>query len=372
MPVDWEEELKKRLEPDSIPGMLAHFDEAQLTAAVRAIIREELSHPHFVEAEEAFAYRFANTKGGSHSTQGSRIAVDYMDELPPGELNRRNFVEALHTNPLLKLPPAAWISRSTKLEHGKSRALFACDTVNYLHFDAPCRAVENAWRSRRCIIKPGGHDMQDIFGRVSKLKRYKLMLDYADFNSAHTLGAQKIVIRELFRDLNPEWLDWLISSVDNTMVKDMSGSWCKVEGTLMSGHRMTSIINTVLNAAYLRLVVGTDNYNACNFWHVGDDVLISCDSSETITDVVNSALGSQLRFQRSKQGFGTLCSEFLRMCSNQAATVRYLARSISSTVSGNWTRAMLLGKDEWCVAMQRNIWNVTNLSVCLSVLARPM
>ncbi len=64
-------------------------------------------------------------------------------------------MEALHSNPICALPPAAWVSRSEKLEHGKSRALFACDTINYMHFDAPCTAVERMWHGQRCILQPG-------------------------------------------------------------------------------------------------------------------------------------------------------------------------------------------------------------------------
>ncbi len=157
------------------------------------IVREEMPRrPKFKSKEEAYNERFATTKGGSHSAIGSKIAREYVDNLPAGQINRRNFVEALHSNPLCKLPPAAWVSRSKKLEHGKSRALFACDTINYMHFDAPCTAIERVWLGRRCILRPGGEsDSFDISKRAAVLRKYKIMLDYADFNSAHTLEAQK-------------------------------------------------------------------------------------------------------------------------------------------------------------------------------------
>ncbi len=107
--------------------------------------------------------------------------------------------------------------------------------------------------------------MRDLHGRVEHMGRYKLMLDYADFNSAHTLRAQKIVVSELFGNLDVTWKQWLIDSFDNMQVQDPDGEWRRVRGTLMSGHRMTSIINTILNAAYLWLVVGRDVYLRCNF-----------------------------------------------------------------------------------------------------------
>ncbi len=47
----------------------------------------------------------------------------------------------------------------------------------------------------------------------------------------------------------------------------------------MSGHRMTSMINTILNAAYMRIILGPGLYNRCECEHVGDDILISTDSA---------------------------------------------------------------------------------------------
>ncbi len=174
-------------------------------------------------------------------------------------------------------------------------AIKSCDSINYLHFDAPCRAVEQRWLNNRCILNPGsGNDLRDLYERVSRLGRYKLMLDNADFNSAHTLATQKMVVYELFRGLEPAWRQWLVDSFDHMHVKNLDGEWCQVQGTLMSGHRMTSMINTVLNAAYIRYVVGEDAYNACHFTHVGDDVLGSSDDIHAITTVVERALAPSL------------------------------------------------------------------------------
>ncbi len=96
-------------------------------------------------------------------------------------------------------------------------------------------------------------------------------MDYEDFNSAHTIDAQKIVVEELFVGLEPKWHNWLIDSFDDIKVRDLQGEWRRVNGTLMSGHRMTSVINTILNAAYIRLVLGDELYLRIHSEHVGDD-----------------------------------------------------------------------------------------------------
>ncbi len=171
-----------------------------------------------------------------------------------------------------------------------------------MHFDSPCTAVERVWFGRRCILRPGADsDCYEFSTLGNKLKKYKIMLDYEDFNSAHTLTAQKIVVELLFAGLDQEWHNWLIASFDNMRVKDVGGAWHDVKGTLMSGHRMTSILNTILNAAYLRLILGESVYNSCDFRHVGDNVLATCDDPITATYVVQLALSSQLRFQKNKQ-----------------------------------------------------------------------
>ncbi len=85
------------------------------------------------------------------------------------------------------------------------------------------------------------------------------------------------------------------------------------------------------------LVLGETIYNGCDFCHVGDGVLATCDDPAVATEVVRAAMESQLRFQKNKQGFGTYCAEFLRVCFNDAASVGYYARSAASMVSGSWT-----------------------------------
>ncbi|MCP3662368.1 MAG: hypothetical protein GY696_07710 [Gammaproteobacteria bacterium] len=309
--VDWHCELEKRLHPELVQGMLAQFDSAALRQAVRRVIASEIPvPPHYDDPNTVFVNRFATTKGGSHSAACEVNAAQYCDDLPVVEKNRRNFMESVHTNFLLQVPPGAFISRSAKLEHGKTRALYACDTVNYFHFDAPCSAIERAWLNNRAVLQPAGSsDYGDFRLRAARARHYKIMMDFADFNSAHTLEAQKIVTEELFAGLQVAWRDWLVASFDNMQVRDCDGTWRRVRGTLMSGHRMTSIVNTILNAAYTRLVLGEELYLQIHSEHVGDDIVMSTDDADAATLIVDCLMGSALRFQRSKQSFGTLCCE---------------------------------------------------------------
>ncbi len=89
---------------------------------MRQVVAEEmLQRPVFKDKSAVFNERFAATLCGRNSSIGTCVAEGFVNTLPKGEINRRNFVEVLHTNPICALPPAAWVSRSEKLEHGRSR-----------------------------------------------------------------------------------------------------------------------------------------------------------------------------------------------------------------------------------------------------------
>ncbi len=358
--VDWDLEMSKRLKPHEHRGMLCPFSKEEVEAAVSKVISEELpTGIVFPDIERAHTYRFATTKGGSHSSVGSVIASKYCDELPGGELTRRNFIEALHSNPLLRTPPGAWVSKSEKLEHGKSRALFACDTMNYLHFDAPCREIERNWRGLRVNLNPAAEGQGcDYERRVACLGRYKLMFDFKDFNSAHTLESQQCVIRHLFKDLDTEWRSWLEKSITNMWIRGDEDMWFRTMGTLMSGHRMTSIINSVLNAAYTRIAIGERLYNSMYFEHVGDDILGSSEDCDVVDLAVRRMLRSGLALQRAKQGCGTHSAEFLRVCFNETAGIGYAARCIAGIVSGNWVSENQLSPRDYTTSLFNGLWNI--------------
>ncbi len=194
------------------------------------------------------------------------------------------------------------MSKSEKLEHGKTRALFACDTVNYLHFDAPCRAIERGWLNIHANLNPAGAGVSTEYERrAATLGRYKVMFDYTDFNSAHSLQSQQTVIREVFKGMDNAWLEWMIQSIDWMWIRRNDDTWRKVTGTLMSGHRLTSLINTVLNAAYTRIALGQNLYPQVHVEHVGDDIVMSTNDESVLSGAVIAMLRSGLRLQVDKQ-----------------------------------------------------------------------
>lgn len=64
---DLEDELRKRTQPYSYPGMLAPFRPEQIREAVRRVVREEQSSFDCPDWETFWRNRFATTKAGAHN-----------------------------------------------------------------------------------------------------------------------------------------------------------------------------------------------------------------------------------------------------------------------------------------------------------------
>ncbi len=100
------------------------------------------------------------------------------------------------------------------------------------------------------------------------------MLDYDDFNSQHSLESIKLLFETVceYVGYDADLSARVINSFDQSEVY-VGGAKCgRLRGTLMSGHRGTTFINTILNEAYILCAYP----RARNYYrlHVGDDVYI--------------------------------------------------------------------------------------------------
>jgi len=256
-------------------------------------------------------------------------------------------VEQIKDNPIPNWDGRVYVSLSGKLEHGKTRALYACDTVSYIAFEQLLRPIENSWLGKRVVLDPGNSGHAGIVNRVNKLrKKYfsSVMLDYDDFNSQHTLVAQQIVIDELCNrsTIEKSRRERLVSSFGRMEIYEAGVKLGTAQGTLMSGHRGTSVINSILNAAYIELMLGSDVFSEVKSIHVGDDVYMAVPSAALLDRVVGSICERKFRMNVAKQSIGTRSCEFLRINTSETGAFGYLARSVSSCVSGNWVNEFRL------------------------------
>lgn len=325
------------------------LDSVRLKAVVTEILSEELGGKllHVDDVERHWQRRLEWCVAGSHShTTNHDVCFSAVPRLGPGgtRVTRRMAMEYTRDNPLLSWDGLTKVSVIEKLEQGKTRAIYSCNTANYVAFSRVLRPAERAWRGRRVIVDPGAGGNYGMFRRIREAwpgtLPVALMLDYADFNSQHTLESQQIVMEALLeRCLGVEQheKDVLIGSFKRMELYHEGVYLGKVRRSLMSGHRGTSFINSVLNAAYLRLAIGAERYNHVQSFHVGDDVLIFCRSASEAYQILQDMESVGFRLQSTKQSVGAAGFEFLRMAGTRHQAQGYLARAVSSCVSGNWT-----------------------------------
>lgn len=326
------------------PGFFCSEHEAILVKELRKVYDRALYAGVTVESLDVYwKKRWARCKAGAHKKR-DMLTLDLNDKTDCPNPTRRNFIEAMNENILFKTTPKTLITPSVKVENGKNRVIYSCDTINYLCFDYIVRPVEEAWMHPSILLKPadkGVIDMaQTLFFGTHK---YSFNLDYTDFNNQHSIFSMKLVISELFKHASKDQMEWLLASFDNMLLSKTGERWLH---SLPSGHRLTTFLNSVLNYTYLACIC---NLNGCRLFCTGDDCVILANCAATLGRVVNSVLECNLiRVNINKQSLG-MHVEFLRMTFFEHAKgikiKGYGARSVAALVNGNWTSDVFLDFD---------------------------
>jgi hypothetical protein len=355
-----DEDVRTRINlADFLAEKAAVCDDRRLRACIREVLNSEMStKPVWGTKEEYWTRRWLFTKSGSHSRSSEERWFGERLDLPP-LATRREFAESAKECMVAFGEPRVDAGFSWKEEHGKRRAIYGCDTGSYYTFDYLLRPIEAVWRNNRVLMNPGVETQAQRYRRLAAKGGYRYMLDFDDYNSQHTLTAMRMVIEEACAGAPKEAFDWAVASWDNMYVHWINSQGLQEEkmvGTLPSGHRATTFVNTILNAAYCKYasrngMTGLDGY------HCGDDVIVFGDEdvmSEFVLDICNSPF----RVNPAKQSVGRFCGEFLRVAFDETRASGYGARSISATVSGNWTTDNRLDKTSYVDTMLRNLWTL--------------
>jgi hypothetical protein len=367
-PVDWEQETNYRITPElAAEKVSSFFTEDELRKAVRDIYELELSKytVEFAELDDFWSRRWLWCVNGSHSRVLERNNPKYVLDIP-GQMHRRVFIENLEDEPVTQWDGVSYYSRSEKLENGKSRALFASDSVSYVCFEHLLRPVEKAWRGVKVILDPGGKGHLGMVLRQRLLRAgagVNLMLDYDDFNSQHSTRAMQIVFEELvsYTGYDAGLGGKLVSSFEHSLISTPDGLKRSC-GSLMSGHRGTTFINSILNLAYLAMA--DKELFRMRTMHVGDDVYVACATHAEAARVLDNVKRCKLRMNAMKQSVGAYTAEFLRVATSRDASYGYVARSIAACVEGNWANAARLDPVEHLRTMVSHAWTIENRSIC--------
>nr|UYL95665.1 MAG: RNA-dependent RNA polymerase [Nanning Totiv tick virus 2] len=316
----------------------------ELEWAIGQVYDEELGAVAYTGFDSWFNLRWLKMANGAHSAAAGRYG-NHTTAQPVrkvgARMHRKAFAEQVTLADAYTWTGDVVVTPSAKLEHGKTRALFSCDSVSMMWFAHLFEAAESAWGNHHSILDPGAAGTIGMGKLLYKMKRARticLMADYDDFNSQHSLMAQQLVVDLLCARVGvPAGVRARLVSSFERMYIVVGGVATRVTGTLMSGHRGTSFINTVLNRAYMLIAHKRAGVPAtCK--HVGDDIVAAFNDLNEVQRVMAEASMLGLRLNRNKQSIGTYGMEFLRVAyDNRGNAYGYVARAIAAFVSGSWT-----------------------------------
>ncbi|ALN98256.1 RNA dependent RNA polymerase [Penicillium aurantiogriseum totivirus 1] len=357
----------------AVNDKLAVFPEEDLRQACRAIFSEEIAHGpegllvQYPTLEDHWDSRWGWAVNGAHS---GHVSKEYARAPKPAGMlreHRRAWLESVSDDPRPTWDGHTYVSVSPKLESGKTRAIFACDTVSYLAFEHLLAPVERRWRHKNIILDPGkgGHVGMTFKTRAARDRAgVSMMLDYDDFNSQHSNRSMQILFEELC-DITgyPSHLkDTLINSFDKCDIYLGAQRIGRALGTLMSGHRGTTFINSVLNRVYLVLVLGADIVDDSTTLHVGDDVYMGVRTYQRAGLICQKLASSCLRMNPIKQSVGHTTTEFLRNATSGRDTRGYFARGVAGIIAGNWANETKLSPSEALTSMLASCRTLINRS----------
>jgi hypothetical protein len=336
--VDWAQERQNRTMP-----RLAQVEPHETYNACLKLFGDAK-----IEGKKAFKYSFKDywqqravlmPNGSVHSehVDDKRIMKDLDYRLK----SKKGFFSSLDD-----FSHSQWIERSpeihaytsTKYEWGKTRALYGCDVTSHLHADFALNKCEETFPS---YVPTGSRATADYVAGVAKNMKHLIPFcyDYDDFNSQHSFDNMKAVLRawrQVYRNnlsrAQLASLEWTIRSIGLQIVHcSQTGESYRTAGTLFSGWRLTSFMNTALNYAYLE-ACGISSLLSYSL-HNGDDVLGVATSFAPMLKLLANSKKKGIRAQVSKMNIGTI-AEFLRMDFNaQKPTAKqYLTRACSTFV----------------------------------------
>jgi len=251
------------------------------------------------------------------------IALNIAEDVPIEHyLNRR---PELH----------AW--SSVKYEWGKQRAIYGSDMTSYVLTHFVFFNCEDTLPSDFPVGSKARPSYVSSRVRAVLRRATPWCVDFEDFNSQHS-NSSMVAVLNAYLDVNHDRMSeeqkkaakWVVESVLNTRVTDNMGlkETYKAKGTLMSGWRLTTFVNSVLNYIYTREMLGKETAVRRSV-HNGDDVLLGVTNFKLVTSAVGQARSLGIRLQRSKCAFGGI-AEFLRVDHVRGETGQYLTRNIAT------------------------------------------
>lgn len=336
--VDWAQERRNRtteLQVTLHPPEMIYREARTLFMTGRVAGRK----PPTLEWEEFWARRWEWAAAGAVHSQ-----YEEDGQYIPRDRDYRTKWHALSGMPNLRLQH--WLGRrpetrawpSTKFEWAKQRAIYGVDLTNYVLATYAFSGVEDTL-PESCPL--GSHTNEEtIRQRVSVTVAGKspFCLDFDDFNSQHSTTSMQAVL-QAYLDVYRDELSlgqraaglWIVDALGRMIIHEPDSSCTyRAAGTLLSGWRLTTFVNTVLNYIYVHIA---GKGLAVPTLHSGDDVLVGVDSYWQARALTTNLEAMGCRLQARKCFLGGLC-EFLRVdhLHKSGGGGQYLARAVATVV----------------------------------------
>jgi len=335
--VDWHSEKENRTRPN-----LATFDAEAIFQEAGSLFTRIKNLGGQVDNLKWSSYinkrwQWAPT-GAYHSQYEEDLKYVAKDSLNRHKFFSLNAMPKPKLDDLLSRPPEIRAWPSVKCEWTKMRAIYGVDATNFIltgFVFGDCERV----LSQLFPIGPGAEE-SNVKNTVREIMRNGVpyCFDFEDFNSQHSVASMREVLKAYFSVFGKRMsveqrkvFPWILHSLDSCFIKEQGqDSFYKTTGTLLSGWRLTTFMNTVLNYIYIRLLTKGRDLVAT---HNGDDVLAAVDSLQQVQALVAGAELHNVRFQMSKCFLGSI-AEFLRVDHYDGGGGQYLSRAIATLVHG--------------------------------------
>jgi len=226
---------------------------------------------------------------------------------------------------------------SEKYEWGKNRAIYGVDNTNFIMSSFGLAGCEELLAG----LFPIGVEAEarKVSRTVEQVLRdgVPYCFDFQDFNSQHSLSSMQAVLDaylytyKTYLELDQlRAIYWVRQSLENMYITGGDGIRYKAEGTLLSGWRLTTFMNTILNYIYTQVITEKTPITTT---HNGDDILGAVTSLKQVQQLEYNAVSKNVRFQNTKCFLGAI-AEFLRVDHRTGTGAQYLARSVATFVHG--------------------------------------
>lgn len=282
------------------------------------------------------------------STNGASNYVQHNNFIYPGWQQKTKFMTYLQMpsettlEDILSNTPAIIAKPSEKHEWGKVRAIYGCDDISHLLYTFVMGSPEELLPSWIPLSSSSSDDYVAHLMSIVQTKGYSLCLDYEDFNSQHSVGSMIQVLKSFFEVFGQDLSDsqrsaipWLFESLQRQYVLPTADNQSAyyTEGTLFSGWRLTTFMNTVLNYCYTSFLIDEARVSTNGTLHSGDDVYMHVSSPDDFSRMAITAEKYGVRLSQSKCFLGSI-KEFLRKNHVDKTGSQYLARGVATLVHG--------------------------------------